>query len=603
MWHMKKDVSKLISIIGLIILTVFIITGGFTYYYVNQKMADSLRKDIALKSEYSSNRVKNILENAEINTAQMAINPTFITYLDSIKKRADVTVEPQFSQVVDLLKEIKKSSNVHYLVWVANELGNFYIDNQGVLSDISYDVRKRPWYPIASGSTVVEFTEPYVEWGTGKLVFSSIKALRKNDNSIYGFVGIEVNMDTLPQIMNEARMTSEDIMLMVNPDGTYIYNLDSKKIINNKISDENDPLQVYSKRILTNRRGIWEIEYNKKSMYLVCYPASETGWIIISLIPKHVLQKEMQQTGFTILLVIGLAFLLIYLLIVSAIRKMEKNLNNSDSALLAKLEDEIQEKNIELAMRYHHIIEHEKLASLGGLVAGLTHEVNTPLGNCIATTSYLEKINDDLVSKLSAEKITKSDFKHFLSENSEGLSLLVNNLTRATELIKSFKQLAVDQSSNQRSLFYLKENIETVALSLKHEYKKQGHEIIIECSEELAINSYPGIYMQIFTNFIMNSIRHGFKGKSNGQMRFQCTVKDERLIIVYTDDGNGIAPENLGRIFEMFFTTNRNNGNNGLGMHIVQTLINDKLKGSIKCDSHLGDGVMFTIDVPLSLSE
>lgn len=603
MRYWKNRPQELIKLLGVVSLVVFMLASGLTYLYVNHKINTNIQRDIALKSEYSSNRVKSIFENAKIHTSQMAINPLLNEYLLSVKSREDIVKEPNFTRVVQLLRAIKESSNTHYLAWVANEQGNFYFDNLGVPSDVSYDIFKRPWHAIAVGSKTVEFTPPYLEWGTGSLVFSSLQALRNYDDSIYGFVGIEVSIDTLPVIMNEAKLTSKDIMYMIGPDGSYIYHPDKSRAITDKITDTDDPLNAYSMQILTTRRGLWEVSYQGTAMFLVCYPASETGWIIVSLIPRNLIEKDMQQTSNMVLLIIGCSVFALFLTAAYFINKSAQLGSASYTQSSALLEEEIQSKNIELAMQYHHIIEHEKMASLGNLVPGVTHEVNTPLGNCISTMTYLDKINSDLTEKLAAGSMTKGDLKRFMEENAEGLELLNVNLNRATDLIKSFKQMAVDQSSDQQSLFDLKETIQAVALSLKHEYKTHGHSVAIDCPDGLLIDSYPGVYIQIFTNFIMNSIRHGFKERDKGRMQFHCHTAGERLIIVYSDDGCGIPPENIDRIFDMFFTTNRSHGNNGLGMHIVQTLIRDKLMGHIQCDSKQGQGVVFTIDVPLQIEK
>ena len=153
------------------------------------------------------------------------------------------------------------------------------------------------------------------------------------------------------------------------------------------------------------------------------------------------------------------------------------------------------------------------------------------------------------------------------------------------------------------TLFKPNEYIQLVITSLKHEYKNTKHQIVVNCPETFEVFSYAGAYSQIFTNFIMNSLIHGLKNVNEGVMTIDITKSQDHYRIVYSDNGSGISKENLNKIFEAFFTTNRQNGGSGLGLHIVYKLVTQKLEGTIVCNSQLGQGVQFVLDLPLHLGK
>ena len=175
------------------------------------------------------------------------------------------------------------------------------------------------------------------------------------------------------------------------------------------------------------------------------------------------------------------------------------------------------------------------------------------------------------------------------------------NLARAADLVNSFKKISVNQSTEEMTTFNLSEYFNMILLSLKHEYKNKDFEITVECDPKIKIYSYPGVYSQIFTNFLMNSFIHGFKGRDSGKITIKASLlaDENRLVITYKDNGLGIPPEVLDRVFEPFYTTNRANGGSGLGLYIVYNLVGQKLNGFINCHSTVGEGTTFVMDVPI----
>ncbi len=246
------------------------------------------------------------------------------------------------------------------------------------------------------------------------------------------------------------------------------------------------------------------------------------------------------------------------------------------------------------------LIETKKMAALGTLVAGVAHEINTPLGNGITMASFLQKIHGDLHYKLQNGSLSRQDLLTFLDDFKDSAIILSTNLDRSANLVQHFKQLAVDLSTDEKTTFSLHENIETVIISLKHEYSGTKHQLENLCSKGLMLTSYPGEFSQIFTHLIKNSLEHGLKDQPQGLIQISANLSDDDLLrIDYTDNGIGISEDNLTKIFDPFYTTSRYHGNAGIGLNIIYNIVTHKLHGNIHCESRPGAGVKFVIFLPM----
>ncbi len=238
------------------------------------------------------------------------------------------------------------------------------------------------------------------------------------------------------------------------------------------------------------------------------------------------------------------------------------------------------------------LIESEKMAALGNLVAGVAHEVNTPLGVALTAASHLQR----QCEKLAAEQVPS---EQAVKQVSKSASFIENNLRRAADLVRSFKQVAVDQSSQERRKFELRSYIEEILVSLHPNLRRHAQRIEVECPSDTVVDSYPGALYQILANLLVNSINHGFAGGAQGTISLVVTVQDGQVELVYTDDGRGMDEGLVARVFEPFFTTRRGQGGSGLGMHITYNLATKILGGSIDCWSKEGQGVRFTLRFPV----
>ncbi len=241
------------------------------------------------------------------------------------------------------------------------------------------------------------------------------------------------------------------------------------------------------------------------------------------------------------------------------------------------------------------LVESEQKAYLSELLPGISHEINTPMGVSVTTVSYLHQTLGTIIEKFKNNQLTKSEFMNFLEDAELASSTVLSNLDRAASLIFSIKDLSTDQISESRRMFNFRKYIDEILLSLHNELKRTPHKVRVNCPDALNISSYPGIYSQIFTNFIMNSLHHGFDKQTQGTIDIDVDIRGTQLSIVYKDSGKGMDEETLSHIFEPFFTTRRTGGNSGLGMHIVYSLVCDKLGGSIRAMSRPGEGVQFSL--------
>ncbi|PJG59788.1 ATP-binding protein [Aeromonas cavernicola] len=295
---------------------------------------------------------------------------------------------------------------------------------------------------------------------------------------------------------------------------------------------------------------------------------------------------------------------------ITQLKKVEREIIQLNEQLEGKVVERtssLSETNAQLGKAYDDLkqaqqtlVESEKMASLGSLVAGVAHEINTPIGISVTASSYLQEQVADFKTHIDSKQLSRSYLNEFTVNLDESVLLLQGNLRRAAELIASFKQVAVDQSSEARYNFNLADNLHQVVVSLGHKLKKARCEVDIQCNPQLTMNSFPGSFTQIYSNLILNSIHHGFDGWDKPKkIVIKVEQQGEEVVIDYRDNGRGIPPEILPRIYDPFVTSKRGHGGSGLGTHIIYNLVVQLLRGRINCISEPGLGAQFHIRLPL----
>jgi signal transduction histidine kinase len=253
----------------------------------------------------------------------------------------------------------------------------------------------------------------------------------------------------------------------------------------------------------------------------------------------------------------------------------------------------------ELQKTQTDLIQAEKLASLGNLVAGVAHEINTPLGIALTTSTLIGDEAKRFGEAASSGRLQRSVLERFVTRMREGTQLLFTNLTRAADLVHSFKQVAADQASGERRKFEMDVWLQDLLTSLSPVLRKTKHQVTIECPPDLTVDTYPGALGQVLTNLLTNAVAHAYDEGQAGKLSIRVTEpRPDMVRIVFSDDGRGIPPENIGKVFDPFFTTGRSAGSTGLGLHIVYNLVTSRLQGRIDLYSKLGRGTRFTIEIP-----
>jgi len=280
------------------------------------------------------------------------------------------------------------------------------------------------------------------------------------------------------------------------------------------------------------------------------------------------------------------------------IQKTYRQEIETKNAKLAYSNSELEATIATLKSTRNQLISAEKMAALGGMVQGVAHELNTPIGLSITATSHIKDDAIRLCAKLADNSMKKSDLQEYLV-NTENLSnSICVSLDKAANLIRSFKLVSVEQHDELKQQFNVHSNLADILYSINPTVKVKNIKVINDIPKEIDICSYPGVFYQIYTNLINNALLHAFEGLDGGEIRISASFKGGSLALLFKDNGLGMTEEVLNKVFDPFFTTKRARGGTGLGMNIIYNLVNDKLLGSIKVTSQQGEGTAFNLTIP-----
>jgi signal transduction histidine kinase len=260
----------------------------------------------------------------------------------------------------------------------------------------------------------------------------------------------------------------------------------------------------------------------------------------------------------------------------------------------------LERQNAALLEAQSELVRQEKLASLGRLVAGVAHEINTPLGICVTATSHLVEELRLTRKELADDEMTAESLESFFDIVDQSLRIMTTNTQRAAALVRSFKQVAVDQSSDAIRSFNLLTYLNEVLLSLQPKLKGRPVKVHVDCPADVVLDSFPGAVSQIVTNMVVNSLVHGFEHEQAGNIRIEASCADGMVNFAYMDDGAGMDADTLGKLFDPFFTTRRGTGGSGLGAHILFNLATGPLGGTIRVESAPGEGLQYFLRFPQS---
>jgi signal transduction histidine kinase len=277
-----------------------------------------------------------------------------------------------------------------------------------------------------------------------------------------------------------------------------------------------------------------------------------------------------------------------------------RDLNTQLEKRVAERTHKLQQTLETLSRAQNELISSEKLAALGRVVAAVAHELNTPIGNSVMVATTLDEKAREFAAQVEGGSIRRSQINEYIAASCAGTDMLMRNLQQAHNLIHSFKQVAVDQTSDRRREFELKTMMGEILATLAPTLRKTPYRLSLNIADGLVMSSYPGPLGQVVTNFVNNSLLHGFDGLPEGEMRLFAQDKPDSGFIElrFSDNGHGMDAEHLKHIFDPFFTTRLGQGGSGLGLNIVYNLVTRILGGSIDVSSTQGTGTTFTLYLP-----
>ena len=289
----------------------------------------------------------------------------------------------------------------------------------------------------------------------------------------------------------------------------------------------------------------------------------------------------------------------------SAFNEMSQQIQHQSRQLQEandSLESKVRERTSDLENAQEQLILAEKMASIGQLVAGIAHEINTPIGNSITALSFNADSHQRIQKKFDDKALTVNDFGDFLVSTAESMELMQANLRKASELVQTFKNVAVNQSVEEVVEFSMEEHLHEVMVTLRPQLKQSQVKVHMDVEKGLMVNSYPGAYYHIISNMFVNSLRHAFPDKQ-GSISIYIHREEQNLHLHYQDDGQGMDETIKSKIFDPFFTTKRGQGGTGLGLYMTYNIVTQRLGGSINVLSEPGKGTQFDIIVPFDLPE
>jgi methyl-accepting chemotaxis protein len=323
----KKLANKLsITIVGSVILT-FLITGIAVYNSTKTKLVDYIEEEVSLNSQLAVSEISSVFAQTSMITEQLSINQAMMMYLEEVKSTEDITLHPMYAVVLETLFETKESYSLLGGAWVAKYDPSFYVMQNGDISGEEYDITTRPWYSVVDASDNAVFTEPYVSVSDGITYISVIKAVKDREDNNFAVVGVDLELDTIPEIMGKAIIGEKGNAILISASGTYIYTNEESKILNDKATD--DPvLKEYVQAALNGEEGIEKIEYNGETYYLDYESMGESGWAVLNLVNEEEMLSVLSGTILQLVLIflIGCVVLglIVYILIAKNMKPIVK---------------------------------------------------------------------------------------------------------------------------------------------------------------------------------------------------------------------------------------------------------------------------------------
>jgi len=432
-----------------------------------------------------------------------------------------------------------------------------------------------------------------------------------------------VNLDEVVLYVEKAKQEIYSFINETEVVGGYFYIVDSQNNLIFTSSNGNNDLVIPANIAMIHSENLAKpVNYLSNSEEYIAFITyfEKWDWFVVSTVKSDVIYSKVSESALFALYSGAIAIVVAVLLLVliskgitkpveilaTGTKAMKKGAydtrvivnTNDEFGMLAETFNGMAE---EIETNFDQMrIQSENLSLLASFAAEMSHDVNTPIGNSLTVSTYLDLELKELGKSFLEGTLNKSELETYIDDTKESVDILTRNMVHASELITSFKTVSIDQLNRQKRTIDLSDYISQILKTLRPKLKKLKHQIIVSCSEKIIINSYPGAISQIITNLIMNSVIHGFEDMDAGVININISKSADEVQIDYRDNGKGITKENLEKLYEKFFTTKPESGGSGLGMHIVYSLVNTLLGGKIDAYSELGNGVEFKISFPIN---
>lgn len=641
---MRSLKVRIIIVIFLCSLLAILLAGGFSLIYIKERIKESTFDYLTESAKVYGN---------ELNTVTVGLESTVDALSRSVVGIIDESRLNEPDYFYELSEETERiaaqfdnntanvmSVYVRFDPRISYDTAGFFhadTDGDGVLerqqpTDLGiYEPSDREhvgWFyePMRAGKAI--WMDPYFNANIDIEMLSYIKPLFVDGKAI-GVVGIDVNFERFKSIVTRVPKVGEAVLL----NQKYHFLVHDTFLFEDTLSSIDEGGLASVQRVMEKRSdGIVEFELFGVPKILG-FSRLNNGWIVVVAMTENEAFVNLNKTvNFLILLNLGTVIIMTIIayfvgkyLNQILIRKQEledivqqrtkelKHMNEELESSMVNLEEnqselmrvneDLEDSLDRLKKTQEQLIVSEKFASLGQLVAGVAHEINTPLGIGVTMNSYMEDMLMVVKSMFEADTLTKKQLQEYFESNVEAMDLSIKNLNRAADIVDTFKQVAQDQSTHDIRRINLKDYIQKILTNLTPEVNTLIHRVYVKCDDTIEIVTYPGVLAQILTNLVMNSLVHGFENHDAGEIHIEVTVVNDLIQLIYRDNGRGIELRNKEKVFNPFFTTKRNKGSAGLGLHIIHNLVTQTLKGTIRLESEPSKGVEFHLQFPISIND
>lgn len=617
---MQRTKNRIVITVVLFTLLATLTVGGFSLVYIRDESHDKTLKYLSESAKVYGEEMNTII--TQIETVTETLTKSIQGVIDPLQLDKSYYFYELSERIEKIAVQFDKNSFDIMSVYVrfdplisystagffrADTNGDGVLEKQRPTNLLRYDPEDDEhvaWFykPLKENKPI--WLDPYYNANINIKMLSYVAPL-EIEGQVIGVVGVDINFDSFEHIVKESPKSGTAILL----NEKYQYLVHDLYNLEDTLSTVNDEsLNTLKSLLETTLNGTYEY-HTMEGDTIFGYSKLINDWtVIVSLTEEEAFADLNQTINLLILLNIGMISILSIIAFFVGKRLNHIVLRNSELELmvddrtkqLSDINHELEASLTELHETQEQLITSEKLASLGELVADVAHEINTPLGSGITLNSYINRKAQEIKEDFESGQLTKTDLHNYIETMINASHSALISLQKTAGIVETFKQVSIDHSSLERRTINLKKYTNMIIMNLKPKLKEYNHKVTITCHEQIQAETYPGIISQIIVNLVLNSIEHGFKNITAGLIDILILKDATYISIHYKDNGIGISEDAQEKIFNPFYSSNRNKGSVGLGLYILHNLITQNLKGTIQLNQNTTKGVHFIIKFPIN---